>query len=175
MKITLPKPLMTLRFGGHDPKALKKLESGWCSNGSYLLPYFTTFPTYDSIYVVKENVLRPNGSDTLIALNFQMTVSGATGLPPRPKHTMRRYIRIGINAACKAEEDNFSESVTVFAVPEACFDGFGFQKEFIKDAKSYSKLQPKEQFVVAVPETAFKFDEEMLRARKRSRGDGKTI
>ena len=167
--ITLSKPTTSLRFDGHDPKALKKLPTGWCSDGTYLQPHSNSFPSYDSIYVVKESVLRPNGSDSLIALNFQMTVSGVHGLPPRPKHALRRYIRSGINAACRSVQTSFKESVAVFAVPNVCFDHFAFQREYIKDAKVHCKLQPKEQFVVAVPETAFALSSEFSQDPKRKR------
>lgn len=156
-EITLHVPLETIRFDGHDPKALKSVsvQPGWCSERKYLQPYSASFPSYDSIYLVKESVLRKNGSNRLIALNFQMTVSGATGIPPRPKHSLRLYIRAGINKVCRDTEPTFLESVTVFAVPEVCFASFGFQKEYVKDAKRYAVYQPREQFVVAIPERVF--------------------
>ena len=56
---------------------------------------------------------------------------------------------------CKQASADFIESVTVFAVPEVCFDGFKFQKERVKESESFSQLQPKEQFVVAIRESIF--------------------
>ena len=168
----LPQPGETFRFGGHDPKNLQHLEGAWCSADSYLRPFSTTFPTYDSIFIVQETILRPGAKrGALIALNLQMTVSGATGLPPRPKHTLRRDVRCRINQVCKQkwsqEGATFSESVTVFAVPEVCFNSFEFQKEYIMDGETYSKLQPKEQYVLAIPEKAFQIDKDMVNAKKR--------
>ena len=57
----------------------------------------------------------------------------------------------------------------MFAVSRVCLDHFAFQREYTKDVKVHCKLQPKEQFVVAVPETAFALSSEFSQDPKRKR------
>lgn len=164
-EITLPNTEdFIVRFDGHDPSNCAPTA------GRYFWPHSTSFPSYDAMLVVEEKVLFGGDSTDLVCLNLQMTVSGVTGYPVRPKHKLLQYMRQGVDKAMKnrfpaataatapAYTPAFKKSYTVFVVPEICFEVFSFQKESRKTinpatgTKSYCVHQPSEQFVIMIPQ-----------------------
>lgn len=88
-----------------------------------------------------------------VALLLQMTVSGATGLPRRPEHSVKQNIRKKFEGAFKKKMPAFKKSgvaVTAFMVPTECFGPFLFQKEETMEGK-VSDEQPKFQLAFEVP------------------------
>ena len=113
-----------------------------------LQPHSNSFPSCDSICVLKESTLWPNGNSSLIALNFPTTVSGVHGLLPRPKHALRCCISSGTNAACRSAQASLKEPMSVFAAwPQRLLWSFRFPKRVHQGRKVHCRMQPKEQFV----------------------------
>lgn len=145
--VTFPASCSTVRFHGNDPEALKDFKDK-TKEGLYYHPFSTSFPSYDAMFIVKKKVFFPGDkSDDLLLLNEQMTVAGASGITPRPKHKMLRVMRM------KSMKAFGLEVVTCFLVPTICFNSFKFQKESnISGAKGISKRQPAMQYVMEIPD-----------------------
>ena len=145
-QVHFPKLMSTKRFKSNDPSVL---EEGTCSfgKGTYLWPWSSNFPTYDSAVVVDGEIF---GLPGVVGLLFQMTVSGANGLPRRPKHSVKQHIRQKFHRAFQTQNiPGYKTSYTVFVVPSECFEKFTFQQECIMGGTddTAASVQPKFQLV----------------------------
>lgn len=122
------------------------------SVGTYIKPAVSNFPTYDSALVVPgANV---GLKDDNVGLLLQMTVSGASGLRRRPKHSVKHYMRKEMGKVLRETcESSVPLSVTTFCVPSACFHPFDYQPELRKDTEVLvvDQNQADYQFVVEIP------------------------
>ena len=103
-----------------------------------------------------------------IALLLQMTVSGATGLPRRPKHSVKRQIREKFTDALMKKIPSFKANglaVTTFLVPTACFMPFLYQHEENLNGSRCHK-SASFQLVIEVPEV-FKYGSSPRYSQKR--------
>lgn len=143
-------------FPGRDPDVLTEIFAGkGIDIGTYLQPETRTFPTYDAILIVEGNAVGLEIAK--VALLLQMTVSGASGLPRRPEHSVKRHVRLGLAKALNNTLDDFAGEdacYTTFCVPTVCFQPFLFQHEQLKDseASTAESNQPEFQFVIEVPD-----------------------
>lgn len=79
-------------------------------------------------------IVRPKRGS--VALLIQMTVSGATGLARRPKHSMKQHVlrkKFDSFNVCYAHA-NPDSAVSAFVVPPECFAPFLFQEETLMDS-----------------------------------------
>lgn len=153
-KITLPGVKAAVRYKGNDPKCLTDSEfNGVFAVGSYFWPYSSNHPTYDSAMLVYGSAAGES-SKALVALLFQMTVSGASGLPRRPNHAMKQWVRKDFEKTFASRLENFvpGSAITAFVVPTECFESFAFQAEAFKEDEDVpTQKQPDYQLVIEMP------------------------
>ena len=88
-----------------------------------------------------------------------MTVSGATQLPRRPEHCVKRHIRLKFDKVFKDSKgipdykgNGNGEAFTSFVVPTECFKPFQFQEESDMEGNPVSdRNQPRFQLVFEMP------------------------
>ena len=179
-EVIMPRLGQTVRYPSNDPALLGEPHIGDVDEFNYFWPTSSTHPTYDSATVVTPAMLEMDKIDAAedglkdlksldrIALLLQMTVSGATGLPRRPKHSVKQHIREKFKDAFKERIPRFKANglaVTTFMVPTACFMPFLYQYEENMDG-SLSKKLPNFQLVIEVPEV-FKYGSSARQTLKR--------
>ena len=144
----------TVRYKSNDPSILKEAAYN-CDilKEKYVWPYSSSHPSYDSAVVTNADVV---GLETkvVVGLLLQMTVSGATGLPRRPEHSVKQHIRKKFDSVFKATILEYALSgaaYTAFVVPT--LERFLFQQETVMDDDDQPvQLQPDLQFVYEVPD-----------------------
>lgn len=139
-QVQFPKLISTQRFKSNDPSVLGE---GTCSfgKGTYLWPWSSNFPTVDGEIF---------GLRGVVGLLFQMTVSGANGLPRRPEHSVKQHIRQKFHRAFQTQNiPGYKTAYTVFVCPSECFEKFTFQEESIMGGTddTAASVQPKFQLV----------------------------
>jgi len=151
--IELPVIQGTTRYKSNDPSILGGDDyANDIKVGQYLWPYSNVHPTYDSAVLV-EGCDVGSLDDELVPLYLQMTVSGASGLPRQPKHSMKQYVRKAFNKALRKHNKSISPGITTFVVPSECFEPFLFQHESLKDDDEMQTVnQPEYQLVVEIPD-----------------------
>ena len=185
-RVALPKPRRTVRYPSNDPSLLGEAHFENVDEFNYFWPLSSNHPTYDSALVVRPSDLGLDNLDTeeqgvevlknveRVGLLLQMTVSGATGLPRRPEHSVKQHVRKLFEAAFNVKIPAFKESgmaVTAFMVPTECFGPFLFQPEETMAGKE-SVMQPDFQLVFEVP-NVFTYKSTSLRATSESFGFNK--
>lgn len=155
-QVPIPKFHGTLRYPSNDPSILEEHE---CSEDvktlcKHLWPTSSNYPTCDSAFVVEGKHLGvPELKEDNVALLLQMTVSGATGLPRRPEHSVKQHIRTKFEEVFQKRILGYNQSGkahTVFLVPSECFRPFLFQAEENMQWE-VSKTQPEFQLVIEIP------------------------
>lgn len=124
-----------LRYKSNDPTCIgEDGNKDFVKVNNYFWPLSSNHPTYDSAMIVPGSLIGLPKKEN-VALLMQMTVSGATGLPRRPKHSMKRYVRQKFDSTFAAQLIGYEldSAVTVFVVPSECFTPFLFQDETVKD------------------------------------------
>lgn len=145
-----------VRFAGQEAKGITEAAgSTKYPLGTYFLPESSTFPTYDAAVVVPGEVLGEKGIN--VGLLLQMTVSGATGIRRKPKHSVKNYMRREMDAALKQTVTGIPKpkpmkSYTAFCVPSACFYPFVYQMEEQQDKTDTTVNQAGSQIVIEIPE-----------------------
>lgn len=84
-----------------------------------------------------------------------MTVSGATGLPRRPTHSVKQYVRSQFDKTFEANVESYTRdsAITAFVVPPECFESFQFQYETRKDDdEQNTEKQAVYQIVIGMPD-----------------------
>jgi len=156
-KIQLEGERNILEFEGQEAKGINEMEATaqTLSPDTYFLPSSPTFPTYDSAMLVPGTVVGLP-SVARVGLLLQMTVSGATNILRRPKHSVKNYMRKEMHSALEQvwPDAGPAMSVTTFCVPTACFHPFLFQPEQTKSSKQLVAPgnQAEFQFVIEIPE-----------------------
>ena len=144
----------TVRYKGNDPKCLCDSEyDGMFGVNSYFWPYSSNHPTYDAAMLV-DGAIGGESSKPIVALLFQMTVSGASGLPRRPNHVMKQHVRKEFDNTFFKQMKNYTKdsAITAFVVPTECFEAFDFQPETLKnDDDTETQKQPQYQLVIEMP------------------------
>eukprot|EP00980_Cylindrotheca_fusiformis_P026664 scaffold16847_cov68-Cylindrotheca_fusiformis.AAC.1 len=151
-EIDMPK-FSVVRFSGNDPERLNTQDfQDSMKPGSYFWPYSSNFPSYDAIAIVNGGTVGMDNNNQPAALLVQMTVSGATNLPRRPRHEVKQRIRTKFDSvfAARVSEYQKNSAITTFVVPEECFGPFLFQKESVKKGEE-AKTQPDWQLVIVMP------------------------
>jgi hypothetical protein len=154
--VDMPMTCGTLRYPSNEPAILEEDEydEDVKTLNKYIWPISSTHPTYDSAFVVNGKDLRVKElEEENIALLLQMTVSGATGLPRRPEHSVRQHIRSQFERVFKKKIPCYKQSgkaYTAFMVPTECFSPFLFQKESALLGGT-SQKQPEMQLVFEIP------------------------
>lgn len=143
-----------LRFTGREANGVREYleREKKISTGMYILPEASNFPTYDSAVIIPASNVGLVGKN--IGLLLQMTVSGASGLRRRPKHSVRHYMRKAMDKVLRENaEDPFDTSITTFCVPSACFHPFQYQSELQQDKDDCvaDSSQADYQFVLEIP------------------------
>lgn len=160
-EIQFPKFEGTCRYPSNDPSILEDCRYNTNKLGMYFWPISSNHPTYDSAIVVNRKDLLAHGDDQdifgdnvgQVALLLQMTVSGATGLPRRPEHSVKQLMRKKFEAVFNKRVNGFKEkgkAYTAFVVPTECFKPFLFQDEENTTGHRAS-VQPKCQLVIEFP------------------------
>ena len=113
-----------------------------------------------------------SNEDALLALALQCTVSGASGVPPRPKHKVYHNIVTKSALASKKANKQIVDLCTVFVVPPICADRFAYQiPQTTKDEDAAPRNMPKVQFVAAL-KTRYSAGFEMM-VQRREKADEK--
>ncbi|CAB9530142.1 hypothetical protein SEMRO_2761_G336460.1 [Seminavis robusta] len=158
IQVKLPQTSGTSRFKSNDPAILgeDQHEEAVTTLDKYHRPISRNFPTYDSVFFFEGKHF---GVDKLktkkIMLLLQMTVSGATGLPCRPDHSIKQHIRKKFKAVFNEKIPGFKEkgeAYTAFMVPTECFKPFLFQEEKTTSDSVAKVGQPEFQLVFGVPD-----------------------
>lgn len=152
--VRFPAASGTVRYKSNDPSILKESTfDGLIEKGKYLWPHSSNHPSYDSAIVLDEDVVGLHNVGN-VGLLLQMTVSGATGLPRRPEHSIKQYVRKAFDGVFQARIPGYrAAAYTAFVVPTECFEKFLFQHETLKDDDDMpTKVQPELQFVFEVPD-----------------------
>jgi hypothetical protein len=153
--VTLTKPSYVVRYKSNDPSILG--GDSYKDNiglGRYFWPWSSSFPTYGAATLVKGSVIAEQQKPS-VALLLQMTVSGATGLPRRPKHKITQHIlkKFDSTFAANMPDYKIDSAITVFVVPSECFEPFLFQPETTTvDDDTESNNQPDYQLVLEMPD-----------------------
>ena len=172
--VKLPITQGTCRYLSNDPSILEEDQHKEEAEtlGKYFWPISSNHPTYDSAFVVNGKDL---GVDELtadkVALLLQMTVSGATGLPRRPEHSVKQHIRRKFENVFKKRIDGYEQSgkaYTAFMVPTECFKPFLFQVEEVPNGGEAAN-QPEFQLVFEVP-NVFTYKKESSRGTTQAAG-----
>jgi len=154
--VTVPMARGTCRYPSNDPSILEEDQhkEDAATLGIYFWPVSSNHPTYDSAFVVNGKDLGVNKvAADKVALLLQMTVSGATGLPRRPAHSVKQHIRKKFENVFKKRIDGYKQSgeaYTAFMVPTECFKPFLFQDEEVLNGEAAAS-QPEFQLVFEVP------------------------
>lgn len=145
-QVTPPTLQKIVPYPSNDPSLLGEAHFERVDELNYFCPLSSNHPTYDSAVVMRPQELGLCDLNTeevgvvklrnvnQLGLLLQMTVSGATGLPRRPKHSVKQYVRKKFEAAFNSKIPLFknnSMAVTAFMVPTECFVSFLFQEEEI--------------------------------------------
>jgi len=155
-QVVIPETRGTLRYPSNDPGILEEgeYEEEVKTLSKYFWPISSNHPTYDSAFVVNGKDLGVKElEEEKIALLLQMTVSGATGLPRRPEHSVKQHIRMKFESVFKNNVPGYiqnGKAYTAFLVPTECFRPFLFQEEENMKGDT-SKTQPKMQLVFEIP------------------------
>ena len=158
--VSLPVFDRTIRYKSNDPSILSEDPNiGPIEKNQYLLPYSSDHPSYDAAVVVDAAALGLPSRCKCAGLLLQMTVSGATQLPRRPEHCVKRHIRLKFDKVFKDSKGipdykgNDGEAFTSFVVPTECFRPFQFQEESDMEGNPLSdRNQPRFQLVFEMPD-----------------------
>ena len=154
--IKIPVGPKVLRFSGQEAVGIKEATGvAKLPVGTYILPESRTFPTYDAAVVVPGQTVGMSGKN--VGLLLQMTVSGATGISRKPKHSVKHYMRQAMDKAVKETDEGSAEgmvSYATFCVPSECFFPFVYQPEELKGTNDpvAPENQADFQFVIEIPE-----------------------
>ncbi|KAL3917259.1 MAG: hypothetical protein SGILL_004798, partial [Bacillariaceae sp.] len=146
-EVEFPRFVKVVRFKSQDPSIIEEERTyPDLKKDYYLWPRSSSFPSYDSAAIVDGT---PFGLDGVVGLLFQMTVSGSTGIPRRPEHSVKQHIRRKFHKAFESRKiAGYKNAYTAFVVPTECFEKFVFQKESIKDSDDgIASSQPQFQLV----------------------------
>lgn len=152
-QVTLPPIGSLLRYESNDPSCIGEDDNkDSIKSNSYFWPFSSNHPTYDSAMIVSGSVIGLPKKENA-ALLMQMTVSGATGLPRRPKHSMKQHVRKKFDSTFATHVQGYKpdSAVTAFVVPPECFAPFLFQEETVMDNDDTPTVaQPDYQLVLQV-------------------------
>ena len=107
--------------------------------------------------------------DGLVGFGLQCTVSGASGVPPRPKHKVCHKIVIDSASEMKTAQPNIKDFATVFVVPPICAKRFVYQMpQTSKNEDVAPSNMPKVQFVAALSTNYSQGFEKMVQNREKA-------
>lgn len=110
--------------------------------------------------------MKYDNQNDLLALALQCTVSGASGVPPRPKHKMYHRIVANSKSVLQQAKPQIRELCTVFVVPPVCAEEFVYQIPQTTKGENVKANMPKVQFVASLKTRYSEGFEKMLRDKK---------